>query len=69
MKTDRQVSWLRFMVTLGLPGIFPVAAILMKLPYTVAGPLKLFTSFPILPEGHLLPVIGIYKIQNTIILL
>ena len=26
----------------------------MKLPYTVAGPLKLFTLFPILPSGHLL---------------
>jgi len=29
--------------------MIPVAY-LMQLPYTVAGPLKLFTSFPILPE-------------------
>jgi hypothetical protein len=33
----------------------------MKLPYTVAGPLKLFTLFPILPIGHLLLLFNYFK--------
>ena len=50
---SRQVSWLRILISQAFPDKSPVA-FPIKLPITVAGPLKIFTSFPILPEGHLL---------------
>ncbi len=65
-KVSRQVSWLRIIISQAFPDKSPVV-FSIKLPITVAGPLKIITSFPILPEGHLLLVFNLCFIKLTLV--